>query len=173
MHLNFTLYYKLKALKVFMRHFLIFTSIILANFAYIANSSASELNNTDKQQAAEVVKISAPAMSAVDHAIKQQLQAIRERNDREAYELNTLAIQEEYEDPQSFMRNLRRTKKSLYEHVGYEIIPAKNLNAKFHKVMLTDKFGKSVMAMFKMQQNDNGEWKTNDIVVLTPSDDPI
>lgn len=138
-----------------------------------SSSRASELNETDKQQTAEVVKVSTHAMSDVDHVIKQQLQAIRERNDREAYELNTLTIQEEYEDPQSFMRDLRRTKKSLYEHVGYEIIPAQSPDAKFHKVMLIDKFGKSVMAMFKMQQNDSGEWKTNDIVVLTPNDDPI
>ena len=136
-------------------------------------ANASEIVAKDSATKQDVVHISANAHSPIDDVIKKQLQAIRERNDRTAYELNANIIQDEYEDPQSYMRNLRRQKSALYNHVGYEIIPSSRPESKFHKVKLIDKFGKSVMALFKMEQNDKGEWRTNDIVVLTPSDDPI
>lgn len=115
----------------------------------------------------------APALSAVDLVIKEQLEAIRERNDRIAYELNTKDIRDEYKDPQSFMRMIRRDKPSLYDHVSYEIMPAEGTPPKFHKVKLVDKYGGRAMAMFRMRQDDKDGWKTQNIIVLSADQDPL
>ena len=155
------------------KYFLSLSTLALAGFLLSSPALASEIVDEKAETKSEIVQVSAHSSSEIDNVIKQQLQAIRERNDRVAYELNTADVKEEFEDPQSFMRDIRRKKGSLYNHVGYEIIPSHNAASKFHKVKLTDKFGKSVMALFKMEQSENGEWKTNNIVVLTPSDDPI
>ncbi len=122
---------------------------------------------------APYVEAAAPALDQADVVIKDQLEAIRKRNDRIAYELNSKGIQEEFHDPQAYMRMIRREKPSLYEHVSYEILGAKTPNSKFHKVRLTDKYGHNAMAMFKMEKNDLGDWKIKDIIVLQYDNDPI
>jgi len=123
---------------------------------------------------AKFVEASASSMlSPVDQVIKEQLEAIRERNDRVAYELNTEEIKDDFEDPQSFMRMIRRQKSPLYEHVSYEILSQAREGSKFHKVRLLDKYGHDAMAMFKMKQAEDGAWKTEDIIVLTTQNDPL
>lgn len=121
-----------------------------------------------------VVEATVPAqLDPADSVIKDQLEAIRKRNDRAAYELSATGLQEDYEDPQSFMRMVRREKPSLYDHVAYEILGAKTQGSKFHRVRLTDKYGRSAMAMFKMEQDAQGEWRTRDIIVLQYDNSPI
>ena len=120
------------------------------------------------------VEASASSMlSPVDQVIKEQLEAIRNRNDRVAYELNAEEIKDDFEDPQSFMRMIRRQKSPLYEHVSYEILSPVREGSKFHKVRLLDKYGHDAMAMFKMKQSDDGVWKTEDIIILTTENDPL
>lgn len=120
------------------------------------------------------VEASASAtLGPVDMVIKEQLEAIRERNDRVAYELNTEDIKDDFEDPQSFMRMIRRQKAPLYEHVSYEILSQARAGSKFYKVRLMDKYGHDAMAMFKMKQDAHGAWKTEDIIVLTTDNDPL
>jgi len=123
---------------------------------------------------AKYVEVSATSLlSPVDLVIKEQLEAIRERNDRVAYELSTEEIKDDFEDPQSFMRMIRRQKSPLYEHVSYEILSPVRADSKFHKVRLLDKYGHNAMAMFKMKQTVDGAWKTEDIIVLTTENDPL
>lgn len=149
----------------------ILTIAILIGAGFGLNQAAfAEDNNATK---ADYVSVSTSTMSGINDVIKDQLQAIRERNDRIAYELNTQAQQENFEDPQAFMRDLRRKKKSLYNHVDYKFLDTNKNGGKFHKVKLTDKYGKSSIAMFKMEQDDGGAWKTKDIIILMSDDGPV
>lgn len=149
----------------------ILTIAILIGASFGLNHSASAEDKADAK--GDYVSVSTSTMSGINDVIKDQLQAIRERNDRIAYELNTQTQQENFEDPQAFMRDLRRKKKSLYNHVDYKFLDANNNNGKFHKVKLTDKYGKSSIAMFKMEQDDSGAWKTKDIIILMSDDGPV
>lgn len=128
-------------------------------------------------QAEEDVKLvpaSIPAASSdVDKMIKEQLEAIRSRNDRAAYELNTADVKDNYADPQSFMRMIRREKPSLYDHVSYELLKAVVPDSKFHKVRLTNRYGDRSIAMFKVEQDESGAWRTRDIIMLSGGKDPI
>ena len=148
----------------------------ILTLAMIVLTSASITKQTlaeDKDKKADQVSVSTSAHSGINDTIKEQLQAIRERNDRIAFELNANDIQDVFEDPQSFMREIRRSKKSLYNHVDYKFLGSGNAEEKFHRVMLTDKYGKSSIAMFKMEQDDNGLWKTKDIIILMSDDGPV
>lgn len=108
----------------------------------------------------------------IHRVIEDQLRAIRDRDDRVAYDLSTAADEEEFNDPQSYMRHLRRDKKPLYEHVSFEILPS-NAQSKFHKVSLIDKRGKQSIAMFKVKKDQYGAWRVDNVVILQSSEDPI
>ena len=147
-------------------------TILTAVFGIFLISAPAHAEESAKE--AKYVEASASSMlSPVDQVIKEQLEAIRERNDRVAYELNTQEIKDAFEDPQSFMRMVRRQKSPLYEHVSYEILSPVREGSKFHKVRLLDKYGHDAMAMFKMKQSADGAWKTEDIIVLTTENDPL
>lgn len=126
-------------------------------------------------EAVTIVPASAPAAvsAGVDKMIKEQLEAIRSRNDRTAYELNTADVKDNYADPQSFMRMIRREKPSLYDHVSYELLKAVVPDSKFHKVRLTNRYGDHSIAMFKVEQEESGAWRTKDIIMLSGGKDPI
>ncbi|MFP4314479.1 MAG: DUF4864 domain-containing protein [Alphaproteobacteria bacterium] len=148
-------------------------AVLVISALALANQASAEEQKKPEKDNGQYVSVSTSAHSVVNDVIKEQLQAIRERNDRIAYELNTTTMREDYKDPQSFMRDLRRKKKSLYNHVDYRFLGSGESNSKFHKVMLTDKYGKSSIAMFKMEQGEDGEWKTRDIIILMSGDDPV
>lgn len=156
-----------------MKKILLFAVLLSAGLGISHQVKADEAQDTSNNKKGDYVSVSTAASSGVNDVIKEQLQAIRERNDRIAYELNSKATQDDFEDPQSFMRDLRRKKVSLYNHVDYKFLDTNSTNTKFHKVQLTDKYGKSSIAMFKMEQSDTGEWKTKDIIILTSDDGPV
>lgn len=158
-----------------MKKFLLFALLLGAGLGYSYSVKADDAAEKTTDKKGKYVSVSAGMNgAAVNDVIKEQLQAIRERNDRIAYELNSSATQKDFEDPQSFMRDIRRTKKSLYNHVDYRFMDTNAANdTKFHKVLLTDKYGKSSIAMFKMEQDDKGEWKTKDIIILMSDDGPV
>lgn len=82
-------------------------TILAAVFGIFFISGPSYAEEPVKE--AKYVEASASAMlSPVDLVIKEQLEAIRERNDRVAYELNAEEIKDDFEDPQSFMRMICR-----------------------------------------------------------------
>lgn len=148
-------------------------TIFTAVFGILLLISAPSYAEEPAKEAKYMEASASSMLSPVDLVIKEQLEAIRERNDRVAYELNAEEIKDDFEDPQSFMRMIRRKKSSLYEHVSYEILSQARDDSKFHKVRLLDKYGQNAMAMFKMKQDADGAWKTEDIIVLTTENDPL
>ena len=147
-----------------------------ALFGLLLMAHSAQADERAQNAASSVKYVEASISQALDPAdivIKEQLEAIRERNDRLAFELNAQSIKDDFEDPQSFMRMIRRNKGALYDHVSYEILSSSGDASKFHKVRLMDKYGHRAMAMFKMKQNAQGEWKTEDIIILTTQNDPL
>lgn len=131
-------------------------------------------SNAQSESEAKTLEASVPVHQPdYNKIIKDQLEAIRARDDRTAYELNSSTLKEDFEDPQSYMRMLRREKSPLYNHVGYKILTPPNADAKFHKVRLIDKYGKFSIAMFRIEEDSDGQWRTSDIVILSGGDDPI
>ena len=112
------------------------------------------------------------AQSEIRTTIEQQLRAIRERNDRAAYELASLDTDEKKITPQAFMREIRRKQPSLYNHVYFEILPQTG-SEKFQKVKLIDRQGKEALAMFKMEPDNQGGWRVGNVVILKTDQDPI
>lgn len=148
--------------------------LILAASGMMIIPALSHANEVEPADAPQVMEAALPSSEAdVDKVIKEQLEAIRARNDRTAYELNTEAVKADYEDPQSFMRMVRREKPSLYNHVAYEILTTVRPDSKFHKVRLTDRYGEYSIAMFKMQQDEQGAWRIEDVIMLSGGKDPI
>ena len=112
------------------------------------------------------------AQGEIRQTIEQQLRAIRERNDRAAYELAALDGNEKKLSPQAFMRQIRHKKPSLYNHVYYKILPHTG-GEKFQKVKLIDRQGKEALAMFKMEMDNQGAWRVGNVVILKTDQDPI
>ena len=147
------------------------TVLLLALLTILSplHSHASEQNDSNTH----MVNAANATPSVIDNIIKGQLEAIRERNDRAAFEFNGKNIKDNFEDPQSYMRMLRREKQSLYNHVSFQFLNPGQNDAPFHKVKLMDKYGNSAIAMFKMEKDEGGEWKTKDIIILQLDNDPI
>ncbi len=160
----------------------VFFASVLAIFAFPANASESteittktmKVEISDLQDSGTVLKQNASLSSNQDikQTIEEQLRAIRDRDDRAAFELSTAKEVDDHYKPQDYMRDLRRQKPSLYNHVHYEILPASG-SEKFQKVKLIDRRGKEALAMFKMEQAQNGDWRIGNIVILKTDQDPI
>lgn len=152
-----------------------FTLIIAATLmALPLPTFAGENQAVKTDDDAKIVEAALPSATAdADKVIKEQLEAIRARNDRTAYELNVEDVKNDYEDPQSFMRMIRRDKPSLYDHVSYEIMKSVQPQSAFHKVRLIDRYGDDSIAMFKMKQDEKGAWRIQDIIMLSGGKDPI
>lgn len=133
-----------------------------------------QVSGLDDQEAETVFKQNAslPMRHEIHQTIEEQLRAIRDRNDRAAYNMSAMNIDNEYASAHEYMRSIRREKPSLYNHVHYEILPSSG-NDKLQKVKLIDSHGKEALAMFKMQQDQNGHWRTGDIIILKTDEDPI
>ncbi|MFN3699949.1 MAG: DUF4864 domain-containing protein [Alphaproteobacteria bacterium] len=150
------------------------TSYTETESASAANTSAPSLSQ--KESAENLVKASANNggnLGKINQVIKLQLDAIRSRNDRLAFEMQSTQARESFRDPQSFMRSLRREKTSLYEHVSYEILTPNVPNPRFYQVRLTDRFGNSAIALFRVETDSDDELRVRDIVLLNTGSDPI
>ncbi len=119
----------------------------------------------------EFTHVAASVMGAHD-AVKRQLEAIRGRNDRLAYSLNSDTVQKDFDRPQDFMRMLRQKKEPLYNYVSYKFLEALP-GSPYTKISLTAPDGSDVVALFKMVQNKDGQWRTEKIILLQPDDNPI
>lgn len=170
--------------KTISRHFLTACFALILSGAAISQAFAQDSAPTEAQpqslsqndSAENLVKASAnnnSNLGKVNQIIKLQLDAIRSRNDRLAFEMQSTQARESYRDPQSFMRSLRREKSTLYEHVSYEILTPNVPDPRFYQVRLTDRFGNAAIALFRIETDSDNELRVRDIVLLNTGSDPI
>lgn len=151
--------------------FFIAFGIFVLSFVFVQNQAyAVDLNMKEE---ASLQSSDITSLPSVEDVVEQQLKAIRLRNDRAAFELSTQKAQDKYKDPQSYMRDIRREKDILYNHVDYEFLGRKNPTSSFYKVSLTDKKGNEALALFKMNQNSGNSWRVEKIVLLLSDQGPL
>ena len=148
--------------------------LMMAMLAFISPALADEKSPIQPDTPAvqsDFVPIAISTMAAHD-TVKRQLEAIRGRNDRLAYSLNSETIQKDFDQPQDFMRMLRQKKEPLYNYVSYEFLESQP-GSPYTKVSLIAPDGKTAIALFKMEQDEAGQWRTGKIILLQSDDDPI
>jgi hypothetical protein len=97
---------------------------------------------------------------AIRSVIQAQLDAFQEDDAETAFSFATPGIQARFRDPETFMTMVRTGYEPVYRPgsvLFQELVPFAGSVAQ--QVLITDRSGRSVMAIYPMEQQDDGSWR--------------
>ena len=107
------------------------------------------------------------SIGATKDIIAEQLEAIRKRDAHLLWKYISKDYQGDYRSPNEAMKDIRRSKKPLFEHLSYSFLDSTVQNEKVvEKVELVTRSGGKVLAFFKLTKDDDGQWKIDHITLL-------
>jgi len=104
--------------------------------------------------------LNSEAREAIRTVIQAQLNAFQEDDAETAFSFATPGIQARFRDPETFMTMVRTGYEPVYRPgsvLFQELVPFAGSVAQ--QVLITDRSGRSVLAVYPMQQQDDGTWR--------------
>lgn len=107
------------------------------------------------------------SMSSARGIITDQLQAIRKRDAHLLWQYVSKEYREDYRSPNEALKDIRRSKKPLFEHLSFNFLDSAVQNGKVvEKVELVTRSGGKVLAFFKLVKDEKDQWKIDHITLL-------
>jgi hypothetical protein len=142
-------------------------SMILA-FSFMAHAEDTVKPDTPAPAAV------AAALNGVQDVIRQQLEAIRQRDADAAYALMTHDFHEEHDDPKTFLATMRFENRAIYNHEEFTFLDKQGSGpVSIQKVRIHDHYGEPVTVIYRLEQQEDGSWLIDSFTMLDAEAQPI
>jgi hypothetical protein len=112
--------------------------------------------------AAAPPKLSGPDQAAIRSVIGRQIEAFRRDDAAEAFALASPGIRDTFGTPENFLRMVRDSYQVVYRPASVTFLEATFVNDEVvQKVQLSDSAGAVWLALYPMERQKDGSWKTN------------
>lgn len=109
--------------------------------------------------------------------IRQQLDAIRNRDPAAAYALMTHDYHELHGDPLQFFSTMRFENRAIYNHKDFTFLDPQGTGSgaaiSIQKIRIQSHHGDPVIVLYRMERQDDGTWLIDSFAVLAPDAQPI
>ncbi len=144
-------------------HFIFGLSFICALLTVIAISAQAEEKSLP-QPVAHVTE----TINPVHDLIRKQLKAIKARDADRAYALTTNNFHEKFDTADEFLSHLRFEVRTIYNHGDYKFLGQHNSQKGLvQKIEMEDSDGDPITVIYRLKQQDNGEWLIDSFAALT------
>jgi len=149
-----------------------FICILLTLIAIGAHAEDQEIDGAIPQ-AIQIGVLSGGAKDAQD-VIRRQLEAIRKRDADQAYQLTSSNLHDKFVSPKEYLSHLRLKLRPIYNHEKFTFMEQSETgNGTIQKVQMKDRYGDLVTVIYRVSQQDNGEWRINSFAILDLDAKPI
>lgn len=143
-------------------HFIFGLSFICILLTIVAISAQAEENNLS-QPVSHIAKSINPAQNL----ITRQLDAIMERDADLAYSMTTNNFHEKFGTAKDFLSHIRFQLRPVYNHVNYTFIGQHNSQKGLvQKLEMDDRYGDPVTVIYRLEQQDSGQWLIDSFTIL-------
>ena len=106
--------------------------------------------------------------------ITRQLAAIRHRDADMVWALTTDDFHEKFDTAKDFLSHLRFRLRPIYNHEDYKFLnQSETGDSLIQKVEMEDSYGDPVMVIYRLEQQDDGQWLIDSFAILAPEAQPI
>lgn len=107
-------------------------------------------------------KLSGADRAAIRAVISRQIEAFRRDDATEAFSLASPGIQGAFGTPENFLRMVRTSYQPVYRPASVTFLDASFIEDEaVQKVQISDKSGAVWLALYPMERQKDGSWKTN------------
>jgi Domain of unknown function (DUF4864) len=107
-------------------------------------------------------KLSAPDRAAIRSVISRQIEAFRRDDAAGAFALTSPGIQGAFGTPENFLRMVRDSYQAVYRPASVTFLEVALVNDEVvQKVRLSDSAGAVWLALYPVERQKDGSWKTN------------
>lgn len=134
----------------------------------------AQANDSALPQPEPTINSAASKSSPVQDLIKKQLEAIKDRDAELAWSMTTGSFHEKFETGKEFLSHLRLKLRPVYNHEGFTFLDQHDIqNGLVQKVEMEDRYGDPATVIYRLKQQDNGEWLIDSFAILESEAEPI
>ncbi len=132
------------------------------------------INNGAGNNGAGLPAASADADNPLLDLVRQQLEAIKERDADLAFSYTTGKLHDRFDTPRAFLNHMRFESRPLYNHESVEFISQNMIdNGAVLRVRVHDRDHDPVTVIYRLIEGEDGRWLIDSFAVLDFEADPV
>ncbi len=154
-------------------HYIFGLSLVCIILTIVAISAHAD-ESPNAAQDGLITEISTKASNPAHELIRRQLSAISDRDADLAYALTTDHFHEKFDTAKEFLSHLRFELRPIYNHENVTFLEQhQTQRGLVQKVKMEDRYGEPVTVIYRLMQQDEGQWLIDSFAILALEADPI
>jgi hypothetical protein len=155
-------------------HYILGLSVFCLLLTLVAVSASAEDDFTAVQEPILTAIHPSVETSPAEPLIRAQLAAIRNRDAEGAFSLTSEKFHKKYDSSDEFLTHLRLKLRPIYNHEKFVFMEeTKTENGYIQRVSVKERKGETFTVIYRLEQNNEGEWLIDSFAILPVSAEPI